>query len=73
MGGSSRGILDKNNISQDKLRLSPSFPAKKASDRDHSREDVQVSTSTIQTQVERIGASSGWDMLAGMSLVLRAL
>lgn len=34
---------------------------------------VQAAADDIQTLANRIGASSGWDTLAGMSLVLRAL
>ena len=35
--------------------------------------DVQSTATNIQLQANTIGASSGWDMLAGMTLVLRAL
>jgi len=34
--------------------------------------DASVGAETISATANRIGASSGWDMLAGMSLVLRA-
>lgn len=39
----------------------------------HQSDDVQASATNIQSQANRIGASSGWDTLAGMSLVLRTL
>ena len=35
--------------------------------------DIQSTATRIQVQADAIGASSGWDMLAGMTLVLRAL
>lgn len=38
----------------------------------HQAEDVQVVAADIHSLANSIGASSGWDMLAGMSLVLRA-
>ena len=37
----------------------------------HHAQGVQAVTANIQLRANSIGASSGWDMLAGMSLVLR--
>jgi len=39
----------------------------------HEPDDAQSMAMDIQTLANRMGASSGWDSLAGMSLVLRAL
>ncbi|MFK7861651.1 MAG: DUF2877 domain-containing protein [Granulosicoccus sp.] len=36
-------------------------------------DDVQAAAADIESRSDNIGASSGWDMLAGMCLVLRAL
>ena len=38
----------------------------------HHAADIQTTAIDIHKQADSIGASSGWDMLAGMSLVLRA-
>ena len=39
----------------------------------HNTADAQLMATDIQLQANSIGASSGWDMLAGMSMVLHAL